>query len=197
MKIENREHWLNLMLTTYIRSHFKDAGYEVPTNVRFTCGFPSKMALSNTKRRIGECWDDKASADGTFEISISPVLDNSVRVVGVQIHEVVHAVVGLKHGHKKVFGECAAAVGLTKPWTATSETDELKTKIQGWVDRLGPFPHGALSARVLERKAEKGRMLLMQCGCGLKIRTTQKWIDAYGEEWNCMCGGMLTHESED
>ncbi|KKL44815.1 hypothetical protein LCGC14_2361940, partial [marine sediment metagenome] len=115
--------------------------------------------------------------------------DDPIRVVGVIVHEVVHAVVGLKCGHKGAFGKCAAAVGLTKPWTATGETDELKTSIRDWIDPLGPYPHGALS--LITTPKEVGRMLLLQCECGLKIRTTQKWIDAYGSEWPCPCGSKL------
>ena len=189
MRIENREHWLNLILP-FIQERFKAAGYEVPQNLRFTCGFPSKGALGAKKRRIGECWDSGASSDKVFEISVSPTLDDPIKVVGVQIHEVVHAVVGLKVGHKKPFAKCAEAVGLTKPWTATGESDELKEAIKGWVDRVGPYPHGALKPRHKEQ-GEKGRMLLMQCKCGLKVRTTQKWIDAYGESWPCPCAGEL------
>jgi len=184
-----REDWLTGLLDQSLRDHFRKAGYTVPGNIRVTCGFPSRSGLSTKKRRIGECWDATASADGNFQISVSPTLDDPIRVAGVITHEVVHAVVGLKCGHKGAFGKCAAAVGLTKPWTATGETEELTSSIRDWIERLGPYPHGALSANT--KSKEVGRMLLLQCGCGLKIRTTQKWIDTYGPEWPCPCGSKL------
>lgn len=175
----------------YITEHFAEAGFECPENISLTCGWPSKMGLGRKKMRIGECWDSKAATDGKFHIFISPVLDKPVQVVGVLIHEIVHAVVGLKAGHKKPFARCAAAVGLVKPWTATTETPELKAKIRGWVDLVGPYPHGALKPKVLAKEGEKGRLLLMECDCGLKIRTTRTWLDTYGTEWPCPCGAKL------
>ena len=184
-----REDWLTRMLDQFIREHFQRAGYTAPHNVRVTCGFPSRSALSTKKQAIGECWDSLSSDDGHFQISVSPVLSDTVQVVGVLIHEVVHATVRLKCGHKGPFTKCSTAVGLVKPWTATGETEELKASIREWVDVLGPYPHGALTPK--KKTREVGRMLLLQCGCGLKIRTTQKWIDEYGPAWPCPCGSKL------
>lgn len=184
-----REDWLTQLLDRSVRDHFQRAGYKVPENVRVTCGFPSRSGLSKKRRAIGECWDSDMSEDGNFQISVSPVLSDPVKVAGVIVHEVVHAVVGLKCQHKGPFSKCATAVGLTKPWTATGETDELKASIREWIELLGPYPHGALTPKTKSR--EVGRMLLLQCECGLKIRTTQKWIDEYGPEWPCPCGSKL------
>lgn len=196
--VVNREHWMNLMVP-HIREHFQAAGFEVPTNMRFTCGFPSKRPLGAKRRSIGECWPTSATTDQVHEICVSPVLADPMKVVGVQVHEVVHAVVGLDKKHGAGFALCAGRVGLVKPWTATTESDELKAAIKGWVDRVGPYPHGALTPLALAAKGEKGRMLLLSCECGLKVRSTQKWIDRYGEEWPCPCGEKLraTMESKD
>ena len=184
-----REDWLTQLLDRSVRDHFSRAGYKVPENIRLTCGFPSRAGLSKKNRTIGQCWDASASEDGKFQISVSPTLSDPIKVGGVIVHEVVHAVVGLKCGHKGPFSKCATAVGLTKPWTATGETDELKASIRDWTAPIGGYPHGALS--VVSQSKEVGRMLLLQCGCGLKIRTTQKWIDEYGPEWPCPCGLKL------
>ena len=71
-----------------------------------------------------------------------------------------------------------------------TETDELKASIREWIESLGGWPHGHLAPPTKKTK-EVGRMLLLQCECGLKIRTTQKWIDEYGPEWPCPCGSKL------
>lgn len=162
-----------------------------------TCGWPSKGALGKKKRRIGECWDDKASTDRHFEIFISPCLDNPFKVLGVAVHEVVHAVVGLKAGHRKAFGDCATKVGLTKPWTATGESPDLLKIIEEWIKQIGPYPHGALRDKAVDAEKEKGRMLLLECECGLKIRSTQKWLDTYGASWPCPCGSRLVNKEND
>jgi hypothetical protein len=46
---------------------FEDLGYALP-RYRVAIGFPS---TGKRGKRIGECWDGKASADGTFEVLIS------------------------------------------------------------------------------------------------------------------------------
>jgi len=191
----NREAWLEQMLGTYIRPHFQEAGFDVPEKIRVTCGWPHKMGVGKRKRRIGECWDSTVSDNGEFQIFISPVLSDRVKVVGVLIHEVVHAVVGLKHGHKKPFAQCAAKVGLVKPWTATTETPELVEEITRWCNWQGAYPHGAMNPIAMDAKAEKGRALKMECAeCGCVIRTTRKWIDEHGDSWPCPCGGLLVEE---
>lgn len=193
--ITHREVWLDRLMPM-IREHFNGAGYSVPSAIRLTCGWPHKGGVGQKKRRIGECWDSKASTDDHFQIFISPTLDDLTIVVGTLIHEVVHAVVGLHAGHKKPFSDCAKAVGLTPKWTATGQTDELKATIKQWTEQIGPYPHGALRASAMDEKKEKGRMLLLECECGLKIRSTQKWIDEYGTEWPCPCGSVLHHNGD-
>lgn len=190
--ITEREAWLNAM-RPFINAHFKAVGFDVPPLIRFSCGWPSKGGLGNKKRVIGQVWDDTCTTDKHFLIFISPTLDDPIRVVGVQIHEVVHAVVGLAAKHKKPFSSCAAMVGLTPKWTATGESEALKATIAEWVKAVGPYPHGALNPGMGLDKPEKGRMLLLECECGLKIRTTQKWLDAYGPEWACPCGQTLVY----
>lgn len=190
MATDQREAWLEKMMP-YVTTHFESVGYKVPKDIRVSCGWPHKGGIAKRKQRIGECWDSKLTTDNHFLIFISPILDEPVKVVGVLIHEVVHAVVGLKVSHKKPFATCAAMVGLTAPWTGTGETDELKSTIKGWIAKVGPYPHGAIKPRAMQAEQEKGRMLLLECECGLKIRSTQKWIDLYGQRWPCACGSKL------
>jgi hypothetical protein len=152
--------------------------------------------------------------DGTFEISVSPVMADPLRVLGILIHEVVHATVGLAAGHRSAFSQCAAKVGLTSPWTGTGETDDLKIEMASWLKYLGPYPHAALSTSGVIIRDEEGkpkldkfgnpllpictnppqstRMRLLHCTeCDCKVRTTRKWIMKYGESWDCPCGGQL------
>lgn len=199
MAHQYREAWLEAAMGP-IRVHFARAGYTVPDNVQVSCGWPSKNALGRRKRRIGECWAAESCENKNFQIFISPSLADpypeiagkTASVLGVLVHEVVHAVVGLQAGHKKPFADCAKAVGLVKPWTATTETAELVETMKAWAEELGPYPMGCLIG--IDRKTEKGRMLKMECPCGLKIRTTQKWMDQYGPDWPCPCGGRLIAE---
>lgn len=191
----NREDWLHTVLAQFLRPFFNDQGYHVPEKVRIGVGWPSKQALSEKRKRIGEAWSCECSGDHHHEIIISPYLDNAEKVIEVLIHELVHVVVGVQHKHKKPFSQCAAKVGLVKPWTATSASPELIRQLQTWIKKIEPYPHAALTSMV-GRKPDTTRLLLLECQCGLKIRSTQKWIDTYGSVWPCPCGGKLERKAE-
>lgn len=191
VKHKLREVWLDKAMVK-VRAHFKDAGYTVPDNVRIGVGWPSKSAMGTKTRRIGEAWSNSCSKDGSHEIIISLYLDDPIKVLGVLIHEVIHVTVGVEHGHKKPFTDCMKQVGLDGKPTATGETEELVAKLKRWLDVLGAYPHAQLDGR--NAKKQSTRLLKLECGCGLKIRTTQKWIDEYGTEWPCPCGGKLEIE---
>lgn len=193
MAKKNRETWLTQGLTALIPV-FKSAGYEIPKNIRITCGWPSKSAGRSSKRRIGECWDGKASADGTIEIIVSMVLDEPVHVLDVLTHEIVHAVVGNEHGHKGPFRKCALAVGLTGKMTATVAGDDLTAKLKTISKRLGKFPHATIDFD--SRKRQTSRMLKVECDapdCGMIFRTTEKWLTQAVDGLSCpSCQGETT-----
>jgi len=199
-----REEWLQAALNL-IRMHLKSsATVSVPTSTRVSCGLAGGRIGA---KRIGECWSVVASADGSTEIFISPVLDNVAGESGVLatlVHEAIHAAVGVEHGHKKPFQVAAKAAGLEGKMTATHAGSELMDKIATWSGVLGSYPHSALSASA--RKKQTTRLLKCECnGCGLKVRLTQKWVDKIGaDNMQCIdatCVGQLqvagVEDSED
>lgn len=194
--VDQREQWL-VRAMPLVTELFKDNKYEVPDNIRVSCGWPSKLGLGMKTRRIGECWDKTCTTDDHWQIFISPVLDDPSRVLDILIHEVVHVVVGVKAGHRKPFSDCAKSVGLLGPWTKTTAGEPLKEILTGWIEEIGPYPHGALKPSAVAKKAEPTRCLLMECVCGVKIRTTAKWMDVHGYRWPCPCGGELVNEDGD
>ena len=50
-----REEWLQELIDR-LRPTFDRIGSTLPEKIRVSCGFPSKSALANKARRIGECW---------------------------------------------------------------------------------------------------------------------------------------------
>lgn len=191
-KYKQKEAWLNAALDRFVRKYFKNAGYDVPEQVRLSTGWPSRGAFGK-HRVIGQAWSNKASADNTHEIIISIYLDDPVKVLGVLIHEVIHVTIGNDKGHGKAFVDCMKKVGLCGKPTATDESDELKATLAKWVDKLGLYPHAKLDG--MNQKKQSTRLIKLECGeCGCKIRTTQKWLDEHGVEWDCPCGGKLVAE---
>lgn len=110
---DTREQWLNRalgLIRNYLYTNCDAA--VVPQGTRISCGLAGGRIGS---KRIGECWNTTASADGSTEIFISPVLDDVTGKSGVLatlVHEAIHAAVGVEHGHKKPFQKVATAAGL-------------------------------------------------------------------------------------
>jgi hypothetical protein len=179
----NREQWL-LHALDRMRPWYEPFGGVPP--VRVACGLPSVGAFSVKKRRVGECWNPAASADGVSEIFVSPTVADSVEVLGILAHEIVHAVVGCKHGHKGPFRRAALGIGLRGKMTATVPGDELAERLHALVGVLGAYPHATLDRSM--RKKQGTRMLKVECpDCGYTCRVTRKWLDSSGTP-TCPCG---------
>lgn len=185
-RFSTREAWL-LGLTQLLESTFKTAGAPIPRhqvkahhrtadglNVRFSCGWPS----TNRKKRIGECWSKTASRDGHYEIFISPLLEDPLKVAAVVVHELCHAAVDTKCGHKGPFKTLATKIGLEGPMTSTYAGEPLKAKLATMIEQLGPYPHAELMDRDPEKKKQTTRLIKCTCDqCGYVVRTTRAWIE--------------------
>lgn len=179
---QTREEWL-AEAVKIMTPLFNEHEYKVP-EVRVACGWPSIGATAKKNRRIGECWAREAATDKTCQIFISPYLVEPADEQGVLatlVHEVVHAVVGNKEGHNKVFGKCARAVGLAGKLTATVAGEELLPKLTEWSSALGEYPHAKLDSFKSPVKKQTTRMVKCECGdCGYTVRTSRKWLDDIG-----------------
>lgn len=180
--IDSREDWLNAAVRQ-LRPIFFERGYIVPEKIRVSCGFPPGVRRDG--RAIQQCSTAFNSSDDHWEIFVSPMLDDPVRVLGALTHDLVHATVGLKAGHRRPFGQCAGAMGLESPWVATRESESFKASIARPVLRaIGvDYPHTKLSpvAPSSAPKKQGTRLCLCECPrCGYKVRTTMKWILSSG-----------------
>lgn len=174
MTTTNREDWLSAAVSE-LRPFFEAVGKPLPANVRVTCGFPSNAKRSGA---IGECWADTASADNTFEVLISPVLDDPVKVFEVLVHELCHATAGaMNHGvnFQKVANLMHLAPSPTKAgWKATGKAATFDSVYGEIIKSLDAYPHAALS--MTTKKTQGTRMLKAVCpSCGYTVRLTSKW----------------------
>lgn len=171
-----RQSWLERAVRE-LRPVFTRAGYDVPAEVRVSVGWP--RGSHGKGPAIGQCWDKSASTDKHNEIFISPALKHGEQILGVLRHELVHATVGCKEGHKGAFKQCAIAVGLEGKMTATTCGKEAADWGLLFIHRWGKYPGGALNDD--KRKKQGTRLLKCECPeCGYIARVTNTWIEDVG-----------------
>lgn len=193
METMNREAWLT-ELVLRLSPLLEQQGKKMP-KFRVSCGWPSTRAKARNGARIGECWMPEASADGTNEIFITPVLGDPVRIADVVLHEMAHAALPPGVGHKAPFAKLAKTLGLEGKPTSTEAGDKLKIKLKEITDELGEYPHAAID--ISGRPKQPTRLLKVSCPeCGYVIRVTLKWIDEAGYPICPQCNVEMGEEHE-
>jgi predicted NBD/HSP70 family sugar kinase len=172
----NRELWL-ATLVDRLRPEFQASGAPLPERLHVSVGFPAKGATRTKGARIGECWPPSASADGSHQLFISPVIGDGLRAGDILVHELCHAALPPDTGHNKTFEALARKLGLAGKPTATVASSELVVRLNGLMEDLGPYPQPALRADALQRKKQSTRLLKAICEhCGYTVRVTAKWL---------------------
>ncbi len=182
----NREAWLTQLAEGHIKPLFLEHDGQWPEHYRLSVGFPK--GSRGGRKSIGQCWDNSTSADKANEMFISPELD-PFDSAHVTVHELIHASVGIKAGHKAPFKKLAVAVGLTGKMTATVPGEALTARIKGWLEKMPAFPGAVLdpSQRAGGGPKPGSRLLKVVCpDCEYTVRTTGKWIEVGMPR--CPCG---------
>lgn len=189
---ETGEAWLK-RAELALRPNFTKAGLSIPDNIRYAVAFPSAGARSTT---IGECWYAAASSDNRHTIIIRADQTSTVDVLGILIHELLHASLPPGTGHGPVFARYMPALHLTGKATATvlSHAGRIACnhlQIFQALGGLGDVPWGKLlfagnrrdvpegpdGPLVADRpKTQTTRMLKACCPtCGYTVRLAKSW----------------------
>lgn len=184
----NREQWL-MESVKMLTPLFGKLNKEIPAKLRASCGFPSKNPLGMGKRSIGECWPITVSTDGTHELFVSPTIDEPLEVLGVLVHEVVHAVVGTKEKHAGMFKIVATAIGLEGKMTATTVGYRLQEPLKRISEKLGPYPHKKIDCSKMEKKKKESNPLVKAVcpDCEYLIKIKPELVAEFGLP-TCPCG---------
>lgn len=183
-----REGWLEqaawLIMDQLVGKH----GLE-PAQWRVSCGWPSRGALSASRRRVGECWPPEACTDRlTHHVFISPLLAEEVDGTGdgvlpTLVHELVHVVAG-EPGHRGRFRQIGKAVGLEGKMASSLAGPVLCEKLREMVVQLGPYPHAGIDVEGRGRRVQSTRMIKLvtrHCTeCEYAARTTRVWLATFG-----------------
>jgi len=188
-----REEWL-LAAAELLRPLFVDKGIPLPDAMRIACGWPlgRRRGSPGRSHTIGQCFTRKASGDGTSEIFISPELDDAVTVLGVMIHEFIHAADDCRNGHRGPFRKMALSIGLRGPMRSTRPGPELAERLNDLSKQLGPYPHARLDAAQVPGK-QTTRLIKVVCdrqAHGYATWTTRRWLD--DGTTTCPCGSSMS-----
>lgn len=169
-KYRTSEEWLKQAVEA-LRPHFRRAGHEIPA-LRASVGWTSVGAHG---RRIGECWSTRSSSDGMNTIFINTSLVNSMHILDVLAHELVHAVDDCQHKHGREFAKIAKSVGLQgPPWRSACSDVPLLEILHGIALDLGHHPYGVIQpSSSSTREMNSGRVVCPKCG--FTCRTLAGW----------------------
>lgn len=197
-----RDDW-HLQMKKRLEPWFHDLGAPLPNNIRIACSWPSQGGTRRINPVVGQCWPRRLSKDGTYEIFISPTLDDHIEVAGTLIHELIHAALNCQFGHGRQFRQLALGVGLQGRMTATVVGPSLRARLNTLISEIGPYPHaqvqlpavGALTIPLIPSegmKKQTTRLVHCECAdCGYTLWTTRKWITRYPQLPTCPCGGRF------
>ncbi|HNQ98372.1 MAG TPA: hypothetical protein PKN52_00150 [Trueperaceae bacterium] len=138
---DTREGWLRDALGQLDATFFRERGYTLPEKIQVSCGFPKGHATA-----IGQCFDPEVAADGAVHIFICPTQAEPIRILDILLHELIHAAVGIKEGHKGLFRKLAKEFGLAGKMTSTyaEAGSELHKTLEVMAGRLGAYPHAPM-----------------------------------------------------
>src|SRR5271163_3147815 len=100
---------------------------------------------------VGECWHSSTSADEHYEIIVRADLAEPEKVLGVLVHELVHAVVPVDAKHGKRYRDAAVKIGLQGKMVHALPGELLQKRLDDLAASLGPLPHARLD---IERGAD-------------------------------------------
>lgn len=167
-KHDTREGWLRAGMVE-LKTVLEDATASMDGGARTFD--PDKVQVSvgyakGKPKAIGQCFGPNWTGNDTHSVFVCPSLEVPSRVLDILLHELIHAAVGVGHGHKKPFSSVAKKVGLSGKPTATfaAEDSELLKKLEAIASKLGDYPHAKMSG-----------------GAGPKRPPAGGWIKFYSE----------------
>lgn len=201
---DTRESWLRAAAGE-LRPYFQSCGLSIPNNIRFAIAFPS---TGRRGARIGECWHSSTSEDANFEIIIRADIADAVEVLGVLVHELLHAVLPADAGHGKPYRDAALKLGLEGKMRHAMPGQLLRERLEKMAESLGTLPHARLNIErgrdnkgPADRPKKQGtRMLKATCreeSCAFVVRVAASPVREIGPPHCPRHGEMLVEWPED
>ena len=156
----SRESYLRAA-TNELRPYFAKHGLTLPEKIRYAVAFTSHGKKGKV---AGECWHAGASDDGHHEIIIRADFADPAEVLGILVHELVHAALPPDVKHGKEFREAALRIGLEGPMRHAMPGAVLKERLNELASSLGPFPHASAELRSRDARGRGGGRQAKEAG---------------------------------
>lgn len=172
-----REEWL-LNAVELMRPYMRQHELEVPAEIHVSVGFPR-----GSRRAVGQCFYAEMIGTPMSHIFISPTVGDPVEVLGILLHELIHASIGCGKGHGPEFLRAARAVGLAGRATATTvaKGSQLDSVLTSMIGRLGGYPHNSFEPmQTAAATQSKWRRLRSQRDKRYTLVISQKSIERLG-----------------
>ena len=203
----NREAWLN-KATDLINNHYAKKGYsleDIRSEIMISCGYPPNTRTGSKNTTFGVHINPLASESGKHEIFLNPIMANSLEVIDVLAHELVHAIQThlfpkCKKAHGKEFIKICKAVDMTgsKKFAQAEASEDFKKDLNDIIHKIGEYPHSAINLNA-KRKKQSTRNIKVECSnCSYSYRTSKTNILSMTNTTCNACGeSSLTAELED
>jgi hypothetical protein len=195
----SREAWLR-SATNELRPTFAKLGLTIPEAIRFSIAFTSQGKKAKV---AGEVWPAEATDDGHCELIVRADFADPMDVLGILVHQLVHASLPPEAKHGKLFRDAALRLGLEGPMRNALPGAALRERLNELAASLGPLPHARLNfdkvtlagIAIADRpKKQTTRMLKAEClarGCGYTVRVAARWLADLGAP-HCPKHGAMT-----
>jgi hypothetical protein len=181
MTYQNREAWLTASIGL-MRDWFTENRLIIPPKIMVAPGFG--MGGPNV---LGQCWAPKNTIDGTTHLFIAPCSHNKdpIQALGVVVHELCHACVGVEHQHRKPFVEAARLLGLAGPATSTVVAPQtaLWKRLGALAEELGDYPNDPINFEMYwnGKKPSKKKEPELDAEGNPKAKGSLKFVSKHGD----------------
>lgn len=153
-------------------------------DIKMRAKWQVSVSLASSRSAIGQCWYEMASASGkTANIFVCPTVADPVDVLGVLLHEMIHAALphGVHHGPK--FAKACKQIGLEGKPTHATPGPALKSELARLAAFLGKYPHDPMTNIRGGKKGGKGGYWPVYCSpadARYRVQVSQRAIDEFG-----------------
>lgn len=185
---ETREAWL-MQAIAYLSPSFEEIDRKLPEKIRVSTGWTKRARTGS----VGWTWISGAAEDKVNNVFISPEIADSVTVLRILLHELIHVVDDCQHGHTGDFKVMWKALGFTGKATECTAGEELQDSLEALAIMLGDYPHakmvvGADAGKGSLPKKQTARQIKYTCETNPdnKVRVSRGNVQKYGAPL-CAC----------